>query len=495
MAQFTNGAIQINFHMPRSLFLVSATTFWLVMMSLLIRREFFELTAVESPYEVLPLHDVKLREEYRAIYLGSEFIGFNFNVLEPKEKSEKSDYELRHQNYLTFRFLGQEREMLVKGKALLDSRLYLKGFEIRVTSGDHWNRITGQTAKNNLNLIIEGKDSVPVRKIFPLKGPVLFSEAMNFVWTPENLRLGKQGRLELWNPLLMNVETIGFLVWGKDKIKYKGEEVPVYGIGIKQDGVETRMWVSEDGIVLRQESPTGLVMEKEDTWEIFDAMRRERTGLPDLPNLYSVSSNEILKNPESLLQLRAKISMPGGEKTIDLKKSDLTGLENISRPMKGGGLDPYLLSTPWIQSQDPSILKTANEIAGEEKSALGVSLKILKWVHENVSPVPTSGIPSAAQILQSKKGDCNEYTALFTALTRALGIPTKMVAGLVYQNGRFFYHAWPEIYLDGWIPLDPTFGQAPADVTHLPLVEGDLEKQVSLVREIGRIKVTILETK
>ncbi|MBI3306293.1 MAG: transglutaminase domain-containing protein [Candidatus Omnitrophica bacterium] len=475
--------------------MISTTAFWLVMTSLLIRREFFELTAVETPYEVLPLHNVQLREEYRAIYLGNQFIGFNFNTLEAQGESEKPDYELRHQNYLTFRFLGEEREMLVKGKALLNSRLYLKGFEVRITSGDHWNRITGQIAKNNLNLIIEGKNSAPERKIIALQGPILFSEAMNFVWTPENLKIGKQGRLELWNPLLMNTEVIGFRVNGKEKINYQGKDLTAYIVRIKQDNVETRMWVGEDGIVLRQESPTGLVMEKEDTWKIFDAMRRERTDLPDLPNLYSIPSNQILKNPEALHRLRAKINTPNAEKDIILEKIDLDKIENISWPIQGEESNPYLAPTPWIQSQDPSILKTARQLAGEEKSALRASLKILQWVHKNVSPVPTVTIPSAVQVLQSRRGDCNEYTALFTALTRALGIPTKMMAGLVYQEGRFFYHAWPEIFIGKWVPLDPTFGQAPADLTHIPIVEGDIEEQVGLVREIGKIKVTILEAK
>jgi transglutaminase-like putative cysteine protease len=70
-----------------------------------------------------------------------------------------------------------------------------------------------------------------------------------------------------------------------------------------------------------------------------------------------------------------------------------------------------------------------------------------------------------------------------------------MMAGLVYQNGRFFYHAWPEVFVGQWVGLDPTFGQAPVDVTHIALVSGDLEQQVALVNQIGRIKIMILEAK
>ena len=29
-----------------------------------------------------------------------------------------------------------------------------------------------------------------------------------------------------------------------------------------------------------------------------------------------------------------------------------------------------------------------------------------------------------------------------------------------------------------WLPVDPTFGQVPADATHIKLVEGGLDRQV-----------------
>ena len=83
------------------------------------------------------------------------------------------------------------------------------------------------------------------------------------------------------------------------------------------------------------------------------------------------------------------------------------------------------------------------------------------------------------------------------ALARASGIPSRVVAGLVYSDritaeGAFFYHAWPEVFFGekGWVPVDPTLGQFPADATHVKVVDGGLDKQIEIMGIMGRIALT-----
>ena len=59
----------------------------------------------------------------------------------------------------------------------------------------------------------------------------------------------------------------------------------------------------------------------------------------------------------------------------------------------------------------------------------------------------TFSVPNAVQVLETRQGDCNEHTVLYVALARALGLPARTAVGLVYVNGAFFYHAWPEVWL------------------------------------------------
>ena len=82
---------------------------------------------------------------------------------------------------------------------------------------------------------------------------------------------------------------------------------------------------------------------------------------------------------------------------------------------------------------------------------------------------------------------------MFAALARAAGIPTKVCYGLVYINGRFFYHAWCKVYVGEWISIDPTLGQDFADATHIEIISGGLDKQIEIVRLLGKLKIKILE--
>ena len=485
--------------MIKTIFVVTATAFWLVMMHALIQREYFQLSLVKAPHEVFALHNLKKREQYNAIYTGKDRIGFNFSVLEKLEPHESKEhaYELRHQTYLSFLFLGEEREMLVQGKALMDSAFQMQRFEFKIKSKEYWTKLSGQVVKDNLDLIIEAEKGTPVRKNFPLNGPVILSEALNFMWTPDNLKLGKQGRIRTWNPLVMTLEEIDFHVIRKETIPSGDQSAETYVIAVKQGAVETKLWVNQEGTVLKQESPMGFIIKKEENWEIFDAMRDKKNTKPDLPNLYSVPSNIVIETPEKLTRARLKTKIGDDETYFDLKRDTLKGTSDLTWPINVEGNDElarHLEETPFIQISDPSIVAKAKEIAGEEKTAIGAVLSLMTWVHQFVTPSPAMSLPNAREVLAIRKGDCNEFTVLFTALARSIGIPTKTVAGLVYQKGRFYYHAWAEVFVGRWIGIDPTFDQAPIDPLHIPLVEGDLKEQVDLITKIGRMNVFILET-
>ena len=74
--------------------------------------------------------------------------------------------------------------------------------------------------------------------------------------------------------------------------------------------------------------------------------------------------------------------------------------------------------------------------------------RLTRAVNGLLEKKPTVSIPSAREVLRTKVGDCNEHTALFVAMARAAGIPARINVGLVFVRGAFYYHAWPEVYID-----------------------------------------------
>ena len=138
---------------------------------------------------------------------------------------------------------------------------------------------------------------------------------------------------------------------------------------------------------------------------------------------------------------------------------------------------------------------TARRIVGREADPVARVRLLTRWVHDSLAKKTTIGIPDAATVLRTRSGDCNEHAALFTALARATGIPTRIAAGLAYVDGKFYYHAWPEVYLKDWVAVDPTFGQVPADAGHLRFTIGGLSRQAELLRLIGTLKIDVVSAR
>lgn len=62
---------------------------------------------------------------------------------------------------------------------------------------------------------------------------------------------------------------------------------------------------------------------------------------------------------------------------------------------------------------------------------------------------------TAKEVFHQKKGVCQDYSHLFIALARYIGIPARYANGLPLGSGPS--HAWSEVYVDGiWVGIDPT---------------------------------------
>jgi transglutaminase-like putative cysteine protease len=161
-------------------------------------------------------------------------------------------------------------------------------------------------------------------------------------------------------------------------------------------------------------------------------------------------------------------------------------------PSRDTALARWLAPEPLIQSRDPRIAAQARTIVGREMSAPRATKLLADWVHHHIRPDTATGAPSAVRALEHRRGDCNEAAVLFVALARASGIPARTMAGLLYANGRFYYHAWAEVRLRDWVSVDPLLGQYPADAAHVGFAAGGLARQVELVPLLGRLKLEVL---
>jgi transglutaminase-like putative cysteine protease len=80
-------------------------------------------------------------------------------------------------------------------------------------------------------------------------------------------------------------------------------------------------------------------------------------------------------------------------------------------------------------------------------------------------------------------------------MARSLGIPARLVAGLLVSDGRFRYRGWAEVWIDGWVPVDPTLGQIPADAGHIRLLTRITARAPAIVSLVGAVRPALLQPK
>ena len=129
----------------------------------------------------------------------------------------------------------------------------------------------------------------------------------------------------------------------------------------------------------------------------------------------------------------------------------------------------YILPGEKTESNAVEIKQKALEIA-KTGTIMEKAKRIYDFVNLHVyyDNNPLYANKGALSSLLTGRGVCDEYAFLFTALCRAAGIPSRVVAGYWIEN-EFIEdewidvssdrHSWSEFYIPGigWIPAEPTF--------------------------------------
>jgi transglutaminase-like putative cysteine protease len=383
--------------------------------------------------------------------------------------------------------------------------------------GDTLMRIELQSAGNQQQIRVPLDEPVVLPVYMPLR-LVLGSE-------PE---VGKQYAIRTFDPLLLQHSDVSVNIVG-DSILFipdsaafdstamqwvpaRWDTVPAWQVEQKINGVSVNGWIDHLGRVVSASSPLGLSMERSAFELAFTNFRdRDRSraidefAAADIIQQTAIASNIDLSTDRPRLQVvlsgieQDGFDLDGGRQTLAgdtliVTRERLAELRAGYRlPARSPELWHYVRPEPLIQSEDPRIQAQARRIVDRTRDPLRAAERLNAWVYEEIEKEITVSVPSAAEVLETGRGDCNEHAILYVALARAVGLPARTAAGLVYARGRFYYHAWPEVYLGEWVAVDPTFGQFPADASHLRFTIGGLARQAELIRLIGRLSLDVVD--
>lgn len=478
---------------PYPLFKAVVLVAWLVLFGLLLKRDYFIDTLNQREAQVLEQH---AQESFLGVYFNAARIGYVKNAF---SQAENGEITLSQEAYLLLNILNERHPIRMHGQARLTAGYLLKEFSVHFDAPFYRMDATGEVAGDTVHFVIDtGKERISdsVRLHSP---PFLSTNRRAYLLGPD-LREGKKIKVPYFDPISLAGQDAVVEYKGRDKQIIAGRIYNLHRFVETSDNIRVNSWLNDDGMVVKEESPAGFVFIAEPE---FRATEIQKDG-PELLSTVSVPIAGRMPDLAGRRELRLRLQLPeGGDfPALGQDRQRLAGntltvtLEDLPPDLAEAcpGQIAELASTPYVQADNPKIKQLSQSLTEQAPTPLQKVQVLSQWVYQNLEKRPVLGIPDALTTLASRKGDCNEHAALFAALARGAGLPTRVAAGVTFRSGAFYYHAWNEVCLDGtWLSVDTTTNELPADLTHIKFVQGEIAEQLKIGALLGKLKIAIGE--
>ena len=397
--------------------------------------------------------------------------------------------------------MGQRRNIEMTMTAVSDLEFNLGHMEMHMSDGSA--DINIRAFRQDSILITEiGTAGRVIENSTVIEGdylPVLADLACaSMEWTE-----GQERTFQSFDPASGMILSSSAVCEGFEEVALLGDMVNATRLKLSQMGTSNTIWVFEGHIIREFEEGLGMDMTRVPPEQGGDIVASR-----DLYEVFAVSSTPIQdpRNTESRIFVlqgeidwnRFQLNIPPVQTASGCTVTVSNGIPDDIvpyPPVVPQELEVYTMPESMIQSDDSVIVEKAAGLTDGSADSWEAARRIASFVDVSVENSPTVSLPSAVDVMENLRGDCNEHTILTVALARAAGLPARICAGIVYLNGSFGYHAWPMIWVGEWVGMDPTFSQYVADGTHVILATGNLESQYVVNSAIGRLSIIELDVK
>ncbi len=430
-------------------------------------------------------------EVWLATYLLGKKVGYSVS----KYERVSDGFRFSSLSRLTLGMMGKTQSVFSKSRVLTHPDLTLRSFEFEFSSQDGTFKASGVV--NSGQLVIntnKGKRVLQLtRQIYPI-------EALGRVIVDEHPKPGEIRSYLTFDGTVLDTMPATVEVLAREELM----GLSTLKLKVRRAKFDVVVWVDENGMTVKEESPLGInsvrVTERE-------ALAGENGYTIDVLRFFAVPVDTIVDEPRRLRRVVLEVAgIDTTEFVLNSANQSVIGVSDsvilvsvvmpellpvVRLPIQEER--EFLKPTVSVQSDAELIKRKAKEIVGNTTDAIDAARVLMKWVFSSLGKEAVASIPNALGVLKNMKGDCNEHSVLYAALCRAVGIPAKVVVGLVYLDSAFYYHAWNEVYLKKWVPVDATFGEFPANCLRLRLTEGELSQQAEVLSVVRRIRIRIRE--
>ncbi|MGB6066359.1 MAG: transglutaminase-like domain-containing protein [Desulfomonilaceae bacterium] len=443
------------------------------------------------------------------MYFQNDKVGYSHFKIEPAS----NNFSINTDSFMRLKALRKVNEVKMKERVVVRPDLTLVSFQSVVRMNGKDMTMTGKSEGRQflVDITVEGEKE---SRQYPLNEKIYPSSAISLMPALRGLKNNQSYTFDVFN-----AEKLGMQKVDQQMSTVKGPAGPNGAIWkVKntcgQSVVDS--WLDKKGLTVIEKALQGsliTMLEDENTAEKF--VKDKAQGKDLVLDVSLIRIPKPLPHPEKLHFLKARLqgveqsvipedrrqkitvptdNAPKGSFDVAVRVEDPLRLKAPAHDRAQAVSDAYLAPTISIQSNNKEIVDQAKKIVSPHDSPLEKVLKLTRWTAENIKSKMTDNF-SALSVLHRKEGECQSHASLYTALARSQGIPTRIVTGIVYSNqGGFLYHAWCESYLNGWVAVDPTLKQIPADATHIKISSGaSADDSRALLKMVGKVKLEVLK--
>ncbi|MBI4966048.1 MAG: transglutaminase domain-containing protein [Desulfomonile tiedjei] len=476
---------------------------------------FYSLKANQSD-QVVPaegygsLDKFPFKEAWYGTYFQEDKIGCSHFKIEPTG----SNFTITNDSTMRLKTMKETNEIVMKEIATVRPDMTMVSFQSNHRQNDKNLKITGRTEGGRL-VVTRTTGGEALNTEHPFEDKVYHFSARSFMPALKGLEDGKAYSFIEFDPNLQRTRKVDQQV-----SSVKGDPGPngaMWKVTTSDGRSVVHEWLDRKGLAVLQKAVNGdlvTVLEDENAAKKF--LQAKTTGKDLILDVSFIPVSPKLPNPERLqsLKLRMQGIDPGliarDWRQVILPVSTATSSEGFDVAVRtedlkrfksaeptesrDPSLEKYLGSTLAIQSDHNEIVAQARKVVDRNEGTLDKVIKLVRWTAENVENKMQRSF-TALEVLHSKTGECQSHATLYTALARAEKIPSRVATGLVYTDrGGFLYHAWAESYVNGWLAVDPTLKQVPADATHIKIAaEQEGDEAASILKMLGKVKIELLE--
>ncbi|NLI01682.1 MAG: transglutaminase domain-containing protein [Chthonomonadales bacterium] len=463
------------------------------------------------------------------MYMNGRKIGSMSLTTEPVTEGGVTRVRLTTVSSVSLTMMGTTIRQDTTAISVCDTALRPLRQEYTIESGGSTMRLKATFGANAVTCLVEAGGS-PSKKTVPIpKGAVLTADS-SFMGVGSAPKIGTRATLYYLNPLTVAIEKAAVKVDAVGKATLGAETYDAYRVTASTPQGAVVSWQTESGELLWARLPLGMAMYRlTETAAKFpgtpepstsESLVRDSEVSEDFAAATSIVPDRPIPNPRQARKLTLEIGgipddyQPISDRWQKVRKAAVSQVGDgkaervfifevatAGRPRtrpKSSSLPAdvarYAKAAPYLDQDRPGIRDLAKRLRDATGNPAMTASRIRAWIHKNMTPDFGIGVPrSALDVLKRKRGVCRDYATLFAALARSAGIPTRLAGGIVYGEGRFYYHAWVECWLGQWIPYDATLPTDFVDATHVKFSQGDPTDMMEVARVIGKLSIRVIE--